>query len=78
MNIQSVLEGQGIAFISRSLVYDHLQRNELLEHTIEGFHCFRSRSIVLPSKHADNSTIRGFLDSVFAVFNLPFPNVTPR
>jgi len=69
MNIQSVLEGQGVAFISRSLVYDHLQRNELLEHTVEGFHCFRSRSIVLPGKHADNSLIQSFLDCVFSVFS---------
>ena len=69
MNIQSVLEGQGVAFISRSLVYDHLQRNKLLEHTVEGFRCFRSRSVVLPSKHADNSLIQGFLDCVFTAFS---------
>ena len=73
MNIQSVLEGQGVAFISRSLVYDYLQRNELQEHTISGFHCFRSRSIVLPGIHADNPIIQSFLESVFSVFNIPFP-----
>ena len=75
MNIQSVLVGQGIAFISRSLVYDHLQRNELREHKVEGFHCFSSRSIVLPDIHVNNSLIRGFLDSVFAVFKLTVPKL---
>jgi len=69
MNIQSVLEGQGVAFISKSLVHDHLQRGELREHMIEGFHCFRSRSIVLPVKHVDNSLIQSFLDCVFSAFS---------
>lgn len=71
MNIQSVLEGQGVAFISRSLVSDYLQRNELQEHAIAGFHCLRSRSIVMPAFHADNPVIHDFLESVFAVFNVP-------
>ncbi len=73
MNIQSVLEGQGVAFISKSLVHDYLLRNELREHKIEGFHCLRSRSVVMPGVHVDNPVIRRFLASVFAVFNVPFP-----
>ncbi len=77
MNIQSVLEGQGVAFLSKSLVNDYLLRNELREHTIAGFHCLRSRSVVLPGIHVDNPIIRSFLNSVFAVFNLPFPTSTP-
>jgi len=39
--------------------------------SVEGFNCFRSRSVVLPNRHSDNEIIQNFLQNVFAVFNLP-------
>ena len=71
MTIQNVLDGRGVAFVSKSLVSEYLQRHELQAHSVEGFNCFRSRSVVLPNRHSDNDIIQNFLQNVFAVFNLP-------
>jgi DNA-binding transcriptional LysR family regulator len=71
LTIQNVLDGRGVAFVSKSLVHDYLQRNELCGHRVDGFTCFRSRSVILPHRHAENPVIQNFLDCVFAVFDLP-------
>lgn len=70
LTIQNVLDGRGVAFVSKALVHDYLQRNELHGHVVEGFQCFRSRSVILPNKHSKNPIIQNFMESVFAVFNL--------
>lgn len=71
LTIQNVLDGRGVAFVSKSLVHDYLQRNELIGHTINGFQCFRSRSVILPNRNKDNQIIQKFMESVFTVFKLP-------
>lgn len=71
LTIQNVLDGRGVAFVSKSLVHDYLQRNELIGHTVEGFHCFRSRSVVLPDRNKDNLIIQNFMESTFDLFNIP-------
>jgi DNA-binding transcriptional LysR family regulator len=71
LTIQNVLDGRGVAFVSKSLVHDYLQREELHGHAVEGFQCFRSRSVILPDRHRENHVIKNFMESVFAVFGLP-------
>jgi DNA-binding transcriptional LysR family regulator len=71
LTIQNVLDGRGVAFVSKALVYDYLQRDELHEHTVENFRCFRSRSVILPNRHSDNPIIQNFMESVFTVFSMP-------
>lgn len=71
LTIQTVCEGRGVAFVSRSLIKDYLKRNELHEHHVPGFHCLRSRSVILPNKKSGNHIIQNFMESVFGVFDQP-------
>lgn len=71
LTIQSVLAGRGIAFVSRSLVIEQLQKGDLKEHRVSGFSCFRMRSAVLLKKRADDAFIKSFVDCVFKAFTDP-------
>ena len=70
LTIQNVLDGRGVAFVSKSLVHDYLQRNELIGHAVDGFKFFRSRSVILPNRNKDSQIIQNFMESVFALFHL--------
>jgi DNA-binding transcriptional LysR family regulator len=65
--IQSVLAGEGVAYLSRALVEGHLESGELAGYRVEGFQHRRGRSVVLlPQKH-DDALLAELLESVFAV-----------
>ncbi len=64
MTIQTTLLGMGLAFVSRSLVREYLENGNLLEHTVEGFSCFRSRSIIFNRKRHDSKFFTSFIKCV--------------
>lgn len=70
LTIQNVLDGRGVAFVSKSLVHDYLVNQILIGHTVKGFECFRSRSIILPNRSRENLVLLDFIKSVLEVFNM--------
>ncbi|GFE59851.1 LysR family transcriptional regulator [Geobacter sp. AOG2] len=73
LTIQSILQGQGVAFVSRDLVDDHLRRGEIREHVIPGFSYTRSRTLATDHKWLENYYFKNFIESVHSVFSLPSP-----
>ena len=70
LNLQTVLDGQGVAFLSRSLVSEYIARGELREHTVEGFSCSRLRSVVVNARRGSDFLIKSFIDNIFSVFEM--------
>lgn len=68
LTIQSALAGQGVAFVSRSLVKEKIGNGELIEHTLEGFHRFRARTVVINQRSSEDGIMRGFVECVYDVF----------
>ena len=75
--IKSTLKGQGVAFVSRSLVSDHINTGELREHIIPEFINTRSRSLACNLNRVNDSLTKDFIESVFQTFNLQSPFNTP-
>jgi DNA-binding transcriptional LysR family regulator len=69
LTIQTVLAGGGIAFVSRSLVQDHLDAGRLMEHRVDGFCHHRQRTVAVNRKKKDEPIIKDFLDSLFNSFH---------
>jgi DNA-binding transcriptional LysR family regulator len=76
LSIQTTLAGQGVAFVSRSLVREHIEKGALLEHTVEGFTWFRSRTLILNRKRSEDFFVRVFVNCVHDVFGKDSPLVT--
>ena len=70
LTIKTTLTGQGVAFISRSLVSEQIERGELIEHTVEGFLYSRSRTIVINRRHGEDGLVRQFVECVYDVFGM--------
>lgn len=67
MTIDSVLAGRGIAFVSRPLIMDYLEKGMLCEYRVEGFQHNRKVAVVFkPGKSAD-ANIQFFLNSVHEI-----------
>jgi DNA-binding transcriptional LysR family regulator len=65
--VDSVIAGEGIAFMSRSLVDEHLSSGRLVDCRVEGFERRRGRSVaLLPGRHSD-PLIGDFLKGIFQV-----------
>ncbi|KAB0669066.1 LysR family transcriptional regulator [Oryzomonas sagensis] len=78
LTIKSVLLGQGVAFVSRDLVADHIQRGEVREHAIPGFLYTRSRTLVTDQKRIKEYYFKNFIECVHSVFALPSPFKPPK
>jgi DNA-binding transcriptional LysR family regulator len=70
LTIRSALAGQGVAFVSRSVVAGQIDRGELIEHTVEGFRNFRSRTIVINRKCGEDGVVREFIECVYGAFDM--------
>ncbi|NTV50400.1 MAG: LysR family transcriptional regulator [Geobacteraceae bacterium] len=71
--IQSTMQGQGVAFVSRSLVNDHISKGDLCEHIIPEFSNTRSRTLACNQSRVNDPLIKDFVESVFQTFNLKSP-----
>ena len=70
LSIQTTVAGQGVAFVSRNLVREHIEKGTLIEHTVEGFEYFRSRTIALNPRRSNNEFVREFVECVHDVFGM--------
>ena len=70
LSIQTTLAGQGVAFVSKSLVMDYLEKGTLIEHTVEGFTYLRSRTIILNRSRSESASVREFVGCVHRVFGM--------
>jgi DNA-binding transcriptional LysR family regulator len=69
--IESVLAGQGIAYVSQTLVGHYLESGQMIGLHVEGFEHRRGRSVVLLPQKADDALITELLESIFEVVS-PF------
>ena len=68
--IESVLAGEGIAFLSRSLVHSHLEEGRLREHRVSGFTHERSRTLAYRHQNDRGEAFNYFLICIFDTFGL--------
>ena len=75
--IQAVLDGEGIAFISRSVVAKHLNEGSLRTHRVEGFRHNRNRTFVVSNTKPIDTNMTAFIKCIFSAFSLPLPRFSP-
>lgn len=69
LTIQSVVSGNGVAFVSRSIVDEQLRQGTLCEHAVEGFTSNRLRSIVVNRQRSQDPLIKSLVASICSVFD---------
>ncbi len=69
--VQSVLAGDGIAYLSRGLVANHLESGELIGLRVDGFEHRRGRSVLMLPQKSEDPLLKELLESVFEVVS-PF------
>jgi len=65
--IQSVLSGDGIAYLSRCLVSEHLATGKLVGLRVDGFEHRRGRSVVMLPQKKDEPLLKELLECLFEV-----------
>lgn len=71
--IQTVIDGQGIAFISRSVAEKYLMDGQLLAHRVNGFEHNRKRTFILNDATKPDVALFKFIKCIFSSFNLTAP-----
>ena len=71
--IQAVLDGEGIAFISRSVVAKYLEQGSLRTHRVAGFRHDRNRTFVVSNTKSLDANLMDFVRCIFSSFSLPLP-----
>lgn len=71
--IQAVLDGEGIAFISRSVVAKYLKQGSLRTHRVAGFRHNRNRTFVVSNTKSLDANLMDFVRCIFSTFSLPLP-----
>lgn len=69
--IQSVLNGDGIAYLSKGLVASYLESGKLIGLRVAGFDHSRGRSVVMLPQKKDSELLNELLESIFEVVS-PF------
>ena len=69
--LQSVLAGDGIAYVSQSLVSDYLVSGQLVGLRVEGFEHTRGRSVVMLPQRGEVALLKELLNCIFEVVS-PF------
>lgn len=75
LTIQAVLSGTGVAYLSRSLVAEHLRSGQILGLRVRGFDHRRGRSVILPATVTDRPLLDDFVECVFRAVS---PYWTPQ
>lgn len=63
--VQSVMAGDGVAYVSQSLVSKYLESGHLVSLRVEGFEHRRGRSVVMLPQRADDALLKELLESIF-------------
>ncbi|MEI6208479.1 MAG: LysR family transcriptional regulator [Desulfuromonadales bacterium] len=66
--INSVCDGSGITFVSRSLVDHHIQQGALREHRLPHFLHTQHRKLILKKSISAGPLLKDFIDCILAVF----------
>jgi len=66
--ISTVLEGNGISFVPRSLVTQHLQQGRLRERHVTGFNHTHYRTLIVNTNYPTNQLLKDFITEIFAAF----------
>jgi hypothetical protein len=78
MVVQAVLQGDGVSFLSRDIVADHLEAGRVRGHHVAGFQHARSRAVVLARPDGTEGPLGRFVATLFARFSLPMPDELQR
>ena len=68
--IKTVCDGNGVTFVSRSLVEQHLREKILCEHRIRGFNHTHHRTLIVNRSYSDNSLLKDFVAGIFKAFGM--------
>jgi DNA-binding transcriptional LysR family regulator len=66
--INTVCEGSGITFVSRSLVAHHIRQGTLREHRLSFFQHTQQRTLIVKRSLPADPLLTDFIDCIFAVF----------
>ena len=69
--LQSVLAGEGIAYVSQALVSNYLESGQMIGLHVAGFERRRGRSVVMLPHRGEDALVKEFLESLFEVVS-PF------
>jgi len=69
--IQSVLAGEGIAYVSQALVSSYLESGQLIGLHVDGFERRRGRSVAMLPQKDEDALVKELLESIFEVVS-PF------
>lgn len=73
LTIQEVMAGEGVSFISRSLVAEQLERGSLRAHHVEKFCHFRNRTMIIHHRQDSAELLQNLAECVFAAMGLERP-----
>lgn len=71
--VQAVVDGEGIAFLSRDVLGDHLAAGRLAAHYVSGFKHGRQRALVLSRGGSLDGPAASFVAALFTHFNVRVP-----
>ena len=71
--IDTVVEGSGIAYVSKTLVSSQLSKGLLREHSVNGFSGSRLRTLALNKSRQTERVLQNFVDCVYSRFSLVPP-----
>jgi DNA-binding transcriptional LysR family regulator len=72
--VQAVLDGEGMSFLSRDILEDHLDTGRLLLHRVPGFQHTRQRALVLDRPVALDEASSHFVTALFNHFEVLIPD----
>lgn len=72
--VRSVLDGEGMSFLSRDVVGEHLESGRLVAHRVPGFHHSRQRALVLERPIALDEAASHFVTALFNHFEVLIPD----
>ncbi len=71
--IRAVVNGSGIAYLSRSVVEEPLQEDDLRIHYVDGFTHRFGRTLVVRESPSPNARHAAFVKAIFSAYNLETP-----
>jgi DNA-binding transcriptional LysR family regulator len=76
--IKALLDGDGVAFLSRDVLTDYLASGRLVAHHVPGFSHQRERALIINHTAIFAGPLRDFVSTVFAHFSLDMPKSLPQ
>lgn len=73
MLIEAVLSGEGVSFLSRDLLTEHLAAGRMRVHVVPGFQHSRQRALVVGQPEAIEGPLAELVGAVLARFGVPGP-----